>query len=105
MSDTPVAPLQLALFRLITGEDVVTLYIEDQEKGAYLWLHPLKLIIRRMTTGACGIVLVPWLPEEIILKETQMSCNILYRDVLTVLPVRTAMHDFYMTVRTMITER
>lgn len=105
MDEVVEEPLKLALFRLVTGEDIISTFTTNKEQGIFRWKHPLKLILRRVATGETGVLLIPWLPEEIILPSHNMECVITVRDVLTLLPVRPAMQDFYLEVVRIMEER
>ena len=100
---SPVLQVRLGMFRLITGEDIITTF--TMEQGGFMCQHPLKLVIRRLATGETGVLLVPWLPMEIIDPTTNMECIILARDIMTIMPVRDAMKSFYFEVSRIMAER
>ena len=59
----------------------------------------MKLIFRRMFTGEVGLLMIPWLPNELINPEIELQCNILFRDIMTILPPRETVKQLYETVR------
>ncbi len=87
----------IGIFRLVTGEDVISEW--EMKNGHFNFTHPLKLIFRRLATGEVGVLLIPWIPEEVIAPNI-ITCPILLRDILTIFEARQSMKDFYLDVRT-----
>ncbi len=92
-----MTPQYVGIFRLLTGEDVVSEYQSDGQEVTMT--HPLKVIFRRLATGEVGVLLLPFLPEEVVHPSVQMQCHIKQRDIMMQLPIRESMTQFYLTVR------
>lgn len=86
----------IAMFRLITGEDVVTQYEVSvfNNSTKYTFIHPTKFITRRYSTGQIGISLTPWLPNEVLLQGIP-NVVIADRDILTIIQIRDKLREFY----------
>lgn len=97
-NEIPEVIKYVSLFRLITGEDIIseyeTSYISVGSKIVYNLINPSKLIVRRFPSGEVGIALIPWLPEE-VLAAGHISVVISDRDVLTKTILRDKMVEFY----------
>lgn len=92
-----MTPDSYYLIRMITGEDLIG---SCRVEGETLIIqHPMKFICRRFSTGETGILLLPWLPEEIIQTTEQIECTLLIRDILCKMPLKPEMITFYEKVR------
>ena len=58
--------LSIKLFRLATGDDIISAFVEDIESNTIILQHPMKLVFRRIPTGATILAMMPWLPGELI---------------------------------------
>jgi len=43
--------LSIKLFRLATGDDIISAFVEDIESNSVILQHPMKLVFRRIPTG------------------------------------------------------
>lgn len=86
--------LSIKLFRLSTGEDIISSYIED-EKGYVIFKNPMKLIFRRVPTGSTVLVVLPWLPHELV-KNDVAAINA--HDIITILDLKDEMIEYYNNV-------
>ena len=71
----------IKIVRLQSGEDVICNYYADEENGQVLLGDPMHLIFKRMPTGKTVMVMMPWLPMEII---KDNSALIYDSDILTI---------------------
>lgn len=86
----------IAMFRLLTGEDIISRYELSYFNGvtSYNLINPMKFINRRYNDGQIGIALAPWLPDEVLIPG-ETSIVISGRDILAIIQLRTKMEDFY----------
>lgn len=56
----------IKIVRLESGEDIIANYFEDEETGAVLLNSPMHIIFKRMPTGRTVMMMLPWLPLELI---------------------------------------
>jgi len=82
----------IKIVRLQSGEDIIADIISDDENETMMLDNPMHIIFRRVPTGQTVMMLMPWLPIEII-KENNA---ILYQeDILTVIEPREDLIDYY----------
>lgn len=72
-------PQVVKIVRLQSGEDIIAGYIEDYETELITLDNPMHLIFKRTTRGTV-MMLLPWLPIEIIKNN---SASIFSTDILT----------------------
>jgi hypothetical protein len=87
--------LSIKLFRLATGDDIISAFVEDIESNTIILQHPMKLIFRRIPTGATILAMMPWLPSELI--KVDAAC-IDIAEIVTVLELKDDMVDYYLNV-------
>jgi hypothetical protein len=87
--------LSIKLFRLATGDDIISAFVEDIESNTVILEHPMKLIFRRIPTGATILAMMPWLPSELI--KVDAACIDL-AEIVTVLELKDDMVDYYINV-------
>ncbi len=80
------------ILRLQTGEDIMAGYYVDQETNLILLDKPMHVIFKRLPTGRTVMMMIPWLPIELI---KQNNAIIDYDDVLTVLEPREELVSYY----------
>ena len=56
----------IKIVRLESGEDIIANYFEDEETGVVLLNSPMHIIFKRMPTGRTVMMMLPWLPLELI---------------------------------------
>jgi hypothetical protein len=82
----------IKIVRLQSGEDIIADIISDDENETMMLENPMHIIFRRVPTGQTVMMLMPWLPIEII-KENNA---ILYQgDILTVIEPREDLINYY----------
>ena len=87
--------LSIKLFRLATGDDIISAFVEDIESNTIMLQHPMKLVFRRIPTGATILAMMPWLPGELI--KVDAAC-IDIAEIVTVLELKDDMVDYYQNV-------
>jgi hypothetical protein len=87
--------LSIKLFRLATGDDIISAFVEDKESNTIVLQHPMKLVFRRIPTGATILAMMPWLPGELI--KVDAAC-IDIAEIVTVLELKDDMIDYYLNV-------
>lgn len=81
---------KVQIFRLNTGEDIISEY-KFVHSRYELW-YPMKILFHRAISGEVGIMLIPWLPDEIL---SVSECSLEHKDVLTTCKPRDGMLSFY----------
>ena len=82
----------IKIVRLQSGEDIIADIISDDENETMMLENPMHIIFRRVPTGQTVMMMMPWLPIEII-KENNA---ILYQgDILTVIEPREDLVNYY----------
>ena len=87
--------LSIKLFRLATGDDIISAFVEDEESNSIVLQHPMKLVFRRIPTGATILAMMPWLPSELIKVDAAV---IDLAEIVTVLDLKDEMVDYYLNV-------
>ena len=85
----------IKIVRLQSGEDIMADIIEDEENDTIFLDNPMHIIFKRIPTGQTVMMMMPWLPIEVI-KE---NSAILYSsDILTIIKPKEDLVDYYGTV-------
>jgi hypothetical protein len=84
--------LSIKLFRLATGDDIISSFVEDIDSSTVILQHPMKLIFRRIPTGATILAMMPWLPSELI--KVNAACIDL-AEIVTILELKDDMVEYY----------
>ena len=85
----------IKIVRLQSGEDIMADIIQDEENDTVMLDNPMQVIFKRIPTGQTVMMMMPWLPIEII-KENNA---ILYAsDILTFIEPKDDLVDYYGTV-------
>jgi hypothetical protein len=82
----------IKIIRLQSGEDVMADCIEDTEQGTVLLENPMHIIFKRVPTGQTVMMMMPWLPIELI-KEN--SAIIYDSDILTIIDPKEDLINYY----------
>ena len=82
----------IKIVRLQSGEDVICNYYADEENGQVLLGDPMHLIFKRMPTGRTVMMMMPWLPMEII---KDNSALIYDSDILTIIDPKDELIHYY----------
>lgn len=82
----------IKIVRLQSGEDIIAAYYNDMENDMVILDKPMHVIFKRIPTGKTVMMMLPWLPIELI-KEN--SAIIDASDILTVVEPRDELVDYY----------
>ena len=80
------------LIRMQSGEDIMASMFEDGESDQIQLNDPMRIVFRRMPTGQTVMMMMPWLPVELI-KEN--SALIYSSDIVTVVEPKESMIRYY----------
>ena len=81
------------IIRMQTGEDIMASMIEEQEQNETVVLNnPMRLVFRRLPTGQTALMMMPWLPVELIKED---SAIIYTTDIITVIEPKESMKEYY----------
>ena len=75
-----------------TGEDIMASMFEQEDSDQIQLNDPMRLIFRRMPTGQTVMMMMPWLPVELI-KEN--SALVYTSDIVTVIDPKESMIRYY----------
>lgn len=74
---------EVKFIRLTTGEDIIGNCLFDDEQDSLIIENPMKVALKRMSgVGQTMLVMVPWLPIELLNED---CATILYNNVITVI--------------------
>lgn len=82
----------IKIVRLQSGEDVMAGVIENDENDVIVLDNPMHVIFKRMPTGQTIMMMMPWLPIEIIKKNNAVIYG---TDILTVIEPKDDLIDYY----------
>ena len=80
------------LIRMQSGEDIMASMFEQEDSEQVQLNDPMRLVFRRMSTGQTVMMMMPWLPVELI-KEN--SALVYSSDIVTVIEPKEAMVRYY----------
>ena len=76
-----------------TGEDIMASMIEKEEQNETVVLNnPMRLVFRRLPTGQTVLMMMPWLPVELIKED---SAIIYTTDIITIVEPKESMKEYY----------
>jgi hypothetical protein len=75
-----------------SGEDIMASMFEDENSDQIQITDPMRIVFRRLPTGQTMMMMMPWLPVELI-KEN--SALIYYSDIVTVVEPKESMIRYY----------
>ena len=75
-----------------TGEDIMASMIGEEESETVLLADPMRLIFRRMPTGQTILMMMPWLPMELIKDNNALVYN---SDIITIIDPKESMVQYY----------
>ena len=84
-----------------TGEDIVASMHEDENSDMIQLNDPMRLVFRRMPTGQTVMMMMPWLPVELIKVN---SANVYSTDIITIVEPKEAMIRYYDKIVEKVTE-
>jgi len=82
----------IKIVRLQSGEDVMANYYEDTENGTVMLDNPMHIIFKRIPTGKTVMMMMPWLPIELI---KDNSALIYDSDILTIIEPKEDIINYY----------
>lgn len=82
----------IKIVRLQSGEDIMADCIEDTEQGTVLLENPMHIIFKRVSTGQTVMMMMPWLPIELI---KDNSAIIYDSDILTTIEPKDDLINYY----------
>jgi hypothetical protein len=75
-----------------SGEDIMASMLEDGESDQIQINDPMRIVFRRLPTGQTVMMMMPWLPVELIKENSAM---IYYSDIVTVVEPKESMIRYY----------
>jgi len=85
----------IKIIRLQSGEDIIADYLADEEGDTVLLDKPMHIILKRLPNGKSVMMMMPWLPVEII-KDNEA---IVYQsDILSIFEPRDDLIEHYSSV-------
>jgi hypothetical protein len=84
-----------------TGEDIMASMIGEDEEETVLLTDPMRLIYRRLPTGQTVLMMMPWLPVELIKDNSALIYN---TDIITIIDPKESMIEYYdnLVIKTML---
>ena len=80
------------LIRMQSGEDIMASMFENDNSDQIQINDPMRIVFRRMPTGQTVMMMMPWLPVELIKENSAM---IYYSDIVTVVEPKESMIRYY----------
>ncbi len=89
------------IIRMQTGEDIMASMIGEDEEETVLLTDPMRLIYRRLPTGQTVLMMMPWLPVELIKDNIALIYN---TDIITIIDPKESMIEYYdnLVIKTML---
>ena len=75
-----------------TGEDIMASMLEQEESDQIQINDPMRIVFRRMPTGQTVMMMMPWLPVELIKENIAMIYS---TDIITVVEPKESMIRYY----------
>jgi len=83
---------KVKIIRMQTGEDIMASMIGEEQEETVLLEDPMRLIFRRMPTGQTVMMMMPWLPVELIKDNNALIYN---SDIVTIVDPKESMIEYY----------
>jgi hypothetical protein len=80
------------LIRMQTGEDIMASMLEQENSDQIQINDPMRIVFRRMPTGQTVMMMMPWLPVELIKENIAMIYS---TDIITVVEPKESMIRYY----------
>ena len=80
------------IIRMQTGEDIMASMVGEEQEETVLLEDPMRLIFRRMPTGQTVMMMMPWLPVELIKDNNALIYN---SDIVTIVEPKESMIEYY----------
>ena len=88
----PTPNNSIKIVRLQSGEDIMADIVEDEENDTILLDNPMQVIFKRIPTGQTVMMMMPWLPIELIKENNAMIYD---SDILTIIDPREDLIEYY----------
>ena len=75
-----------------TGEDIMASMFEQEDSGQIQINDPMRIVFRRLPTGQTVMMMMPWLPVELIKENIAMIYS---TDIITVVEPKESMIRYY----------
>jgi len=82
----------IKIIRMQSGEDIVASYTHDIETNQATLTGPMRLVFRRLETGKTMMVMMPWLPVEVMIENV---ATVSQKDILTVIQPKAEFIEYY----------
>ena len=83
---------QIKIVRLQSGEDIIADCTAIEDSDTVLLNRPMHIVFKRVSTGRSVMMMMPWLPIELIKKN---SAIIYEADILTVIDPKDDLVEYY----------
>ena len=92
---------KVKIIRMQTGEDIMASMVGEEQEETVLLEDPMRLIFRRMPTGQTVMMMMPWLPVELIKDNSALVYN---SDIITIVDPKESMIEYYenLVIKTML---
>ena len=80
------------LIRMQSGEDIMASMFEDENSDQIQINDPMRIVFRRLPTGQTMMMMMPWLPVELIKENIAMIYS---SDIVTVVEPKESMIRYY----------
>jgi len=80
------------LIRMQTGEDIMASMLEQEDSEQIQINDPMRIVFRRLPTGQTVMLMMPWLPVELIKENIAMIYS---SDIITMVEPKEAMIRYY----------
>ena len=80
------------LIRMQSGEDIMASMFENEESDQIQLNDPMRIVFRRMPTGQTVMMMMPWLPVELIKENSELIYS---SDIVTVVEPKESMIRYY----------
>lgn len=75
-----------------SGEDIVASYTHDIETNQATLKGPMRLVFRRLETGKTMMLMMPWLPVEVMMENV---ATVSQKDILTIVQPKAEFIEYY----------
>jgi len=82
----------IKIVRLQSGEDIIATYYSDEDSNMVMLDRPMHVIFKRLPTGKSVMMLLPWLPIELIKENNAIISE---HDILTIIDPRDELIRYY----------
>jgi len=82
----------IKIVRLQSGEDIIADMHQDEEKGIIMLENPMHIIFKRIPSGQTVMMMMPWLPVELIKENYAMIYD---SDILTIIEPKDNLIKYY----------